>query len=95
MNPPGIAGQLTRIEKAIAALSLRLARIESALAAGPADDDGWTRLPRPKDRCKVSGWSRSTILRHIAAGKVRSKSIRSSRFYSAADVKALLAKAGG
>lgn len=71
-------------------IDARLARLESAAAAGPANDDGWTRLPAAAARCKVSGWSRATILRKIAAGLVRSKSVQGARFYASADVLRLI-----
>lgn len=53
-------------------------------------DEEWKRFPRAKTRCGVSGWSRSTLLRHIDSGNVRSKHIGTSRFYSATDVRRLL-----
>lgn len=76
----------------INAIHARLDRMERALAAGTADDDGWTRLPAPKARCPVSGWSRSTILRQIDRGAVRSKSVSGCRYYAAADVRRILSQ---
>ncbi len=61
-----------------------------ALGEARADDDEWTRLPAAKGRCPVSNWSRSTILRRVAAGEVRAKARGGSRFYSLADVRKLL-----
>ncbi len=86
MNPDKINEVLDALEKASAA-AFSLAR---QLAAARGDDDEWTRLPSPKARCPVSGWSRSTINRHTISGKVRRKSIGASVFYSAADVRQLL-----
>ena len=71
-------------------IDARLSRLEAAAGAGPANDDGWTRLPPAKGRCAVSGWSRATIMRRIAAGQVRSKSVQGSRFYASADVLKLI-----
>lgn len=60
-----------------------------------ADDDEWTRMPseKLKERCHVSGWSRSTIVRRSkekdSADKprVRTKSVKGAAYYSAADVR--------
>jgi hypothetical protein len=71
-------------------ISRRLTRIESALAASPRADDGWTRIPGPGLRCPVSNWSGRTLYRHIKAGRVRSKMVTGSRFYAAGDVRRLL-----
>lgn len=60
------------------------------LAKTAAEGDEWTRLPAGKNRCPVSNWSRSTILRKIDAGEVRGKHRGASRFYSLADVRRLL-----
>lgn len=69
----------------------RLARaVELGTAARTADDDGWTRLPRPKGRCPVSGWSRSTVLVRIKLGQVRSKVVAGARYYAAKDVLQLI-----
>jgi glycogen debranching enzyme len=66
--------------------------LAEALAQAQGDAEAWTRLPSAKGgRCPVSGWSRSTILRAIADGTVRTKSVGSARYYSAADVRALIA----
>lgn len=81
---------LATIAASLQALHARMERMERNLAAGPANDDQWTRLPSTKTRCPISGWSRSTILRHIDSGKVRTKSVGGSRYYSGADVLALL-----
>lgn len=61
-------------------------KLNEAQAAG----DEWKRFPRAKTRCAVSGWSRATLLRLVETGKVRSKHIGQSRFYSAADVRRVL-----
>ena len=69
----------------------RLARaVEHGATARHEDDDGWTRLPRPKDRCPVSGWSRSTVVKRITEGRVRAKSIGGARYYAAKDILTLL-----
>ena len=74
----------------------RLAALEAVLvgAAGvaAADDDGWHRLPAPGDRCPVSRWSRSTVLRAIERGDVRSKSVQGARYYALADIRKILGK---
>jgi hypothetical protein len=70
----------------------RLARLEGALAAGPANDDGWARLPATGGRCSVSNWSTMTLRRKIKAGLVRSKIVGGSRFYAAAVVLALISQ---
>lgn len=94
------AAILTRLESAtselhaaaLAALKLSRALLGES-AARAADDDDWRRLPRPQDRCPISGWSRSAINRRIAAGSVRKKQVDGSTYYAAADVRALLQKA--
>lgn len=86
MNPEKIKEVLDALENATAA-AFSLAR---QLAAARGDDDEWTRFPAPKARCPVSGWSRAKIDRLTRAGKVRRKSIGTSAFYSAADVRQLL-----
>ena len=70
----------------------RLAKVEKSLAAGRANDDGWTRMPATGARCPVSNWSAMTIRRKIAAGHVRTKIVGGSRFYASADVAALLSQ---
>jgi hypothetical protein len=64
--------------------------MEQSAAARVADDDGWTRLPRPLGRCPVSGWSRSTILNKIRAGGVRTKIVGGARYYATKDVSNLI-----
>jgi hypothetical protein len=54
------------------------------------EGDEWTRLPSPKSRCIVSGFSRSKIYNLVSQGKVRAKTVQGGRFYSLADVRALL-----
>ena len=81
---------LTDLENATAAaFTLARAMMVNAEAAR-ADDDEWTRIPAPKAKCPVSRWSRSTILRQIAAGKIRSKHTRGGRFYPLKIVRLLL-----
>ena len=70
---------------------LALARTQAAQAeAKAADDDEWTRMPTGKNRCKVSGWSRSTLIRRIHEKAIRGKSVLGSAYYSAADVRRYL-----
>ena len=71
---------------AIAELSI--AAFESA-----QDPTTWARLPRPSDRCRVTGWSRSTIYRLISEGHIRAKTVNNARFYSTADVRAYIENA--
>ena len=78
-----VIGDLRRATDAAFLLAERLAKAEAA-------GDEWTRMPSPKARCAVSGWSRSTIERRIAAGEVRGKVVGVSKFYSAADVRRIL-----
>jgi hypothetical protein len=87
MHPTAIHSVLNDLERAIAA-ALTVAR---ALAASQGDEDGWTRMPAPDARCPVSGWSRATLQRRITEGKIRAKLVQGCRFYSAADVRQLLA----
>lgn len=86
MNPEKINEVLDALEKATAA-AFSLAR---QLAAARGDSDEWTRFPAPKGRCHVSGWSRAKIDRLTRAGRVRRKTLGTSAFYSAADVRQLL-----
>jgi hypothetical protein len=78
---------------------LALARSQAVAAeAKAADDDGWTRMPTGRNRCPVSGWSRSTLIRRIQESDpgnaplrvIRSKSVKGSAYYSAADVRRYL-----
>lgn len=84
----------TTIIERLKRIDLRLERLASAVEAGAIarkeDDDAWTRLPRPKGRCPVSGWSRSTVAKKIKEGCVRSKSIGGARYYSGKDMLNLL-----
>ena len=90
-TPPTATDILDALERAsAAAFALARALLVSAEAARTHDDE-WTRLPAPTARCPVSKWSRSTILRYIAAGTIRTKRTRGGRFYPLADVRALLA----
>src|SRR5688572_537259 len=60
------------------------------LTAARADGDEWTRMPRPKERCPVSQFSRSKVERLIAQDFVRAKTVAGGRYYSLADVRKLL-----
>lgn len=77
---------LDRLEEATRA-AIALAR---ELAAARSDGDEWLRLPAQDARCPVSRFSRSKINRLIAAGKIRSKSVGSARFYAGADLRRLI-----
>jgi hypothetical protein len=89
MHPTAIHAVLDELDRAIQA-ALRVARV---LATSQGDEDAWTRMPSPTGRCPVSGWSRATLQRRIREGKVRAKLVQGCRFYSAADVRQLLALA--
>lgn len=56
------------------------------------DDDDWLRMPSPKARCPLSGWSRTSLVRRIEAGDVRKKKISGMAYYAGADVRAYLSK---
>lgn len=62
----------------------------STLRAARQDDDEWTRYPTRHARCPVSGWSRSKIDRFCREGRVRRKTVGTSAFYSAADVRRII-----
>jgi hypothetical protein len=79
---------LDALEKAISAV----AAITKQLVKAQGDDDEWTRMPSHPARCHVSNFSRSYIVKLINQGKVRTKTAGgNARFYSAADVRALIA----
>jgi hypothetical protein len=59
-------------------------------SARSADDDDWLRMPSQTKRCPISGWSRTTLNRHITSGDVRKKRISSCAYYSGADVRKLI-----
>jgi hypothetical protein len=61
-------------------------------AARAADDDNWLRLPSTAARCPISGWSRSSLNRRIAAGDVRKKKIQSMAYYSGTDVRKYISR---
>jgi len=87
---------LAELERATNA-AFALARALLANAEGAkAGDDEWTRLPTggKGTRCKVSNWSRSTLIRMCddPAIPIRGKRTRLGRFYSLADVRAYLTK---
>jgi hypothetical protein len=85
MTATTILDQLEAATKAAFALAREM-------SAARGDDDEWTRFPSPSARCAVSGWSRQQIDRLTRAGKVRRKTVGSSAFYSAADVRRLLSE---
>lgn len=66
----------------------------SEMIAARSDGDEWTRLPRPKERCPVSFFSRSKINDLIAAGKLRAKTVQGGRYYSLADMRSLIRNTG-
>ena len=82
--------RLGRVEELLRRLCVA---VEQGAAARAADDDGWTRLPRPSGRCPQSGWSRSTVERKIKTGEVRAKTVGGCRYYAASDVLRLLKQA--
>jgi len=85
MNPETVLAELRRATDAAFKLAENL-----VLSRGDADE--WTRLPSRNARCPVSGFSRSKIVRMIQAGAVRGKSVGASRFYSAGDIRNLIAQ---
>ena len=81
------AAQLAAIAKTSGAI-LTLARsMAGDTQARAADPDEWTRMPPPGRRCKISGWSRSTVERRP---NVRKKTVMGCRYYSLTDVRAAL-----
>jgi len=62
----------------------------SEMMAAKSDGDDWTRMPRPKERCPVTSFSRSKIEYLIAQKKIRAKTSHGGRYYSLADCRALL-----
>jgi hypothetical protein len=62
------------------------------LAAARRDPDEWLRFPAVGARCPISGWSRQKIDRLTRDGRIRRKSVGTSAFYSAADLRVLLNK---
>ncbi len=60
-------------------------------SARTADDDDWLRMPATGGTCPISGWSRTTLARHIRTGDVRKRSLRRMTYYSGADVRTALA----
>lgn len=87
---PTAAEILLRLEEATAAAFALARAIMLNAEASRTDDDEWTRIPAPKAKCPVSKWSRSTILRYISEGKIRTKRTRGGRFYALADVRKIL-----
>lgn len=61
--------------------------LETERKAG--DNDDWKRLVT-KERCPVSGFSRSKIWSECAKGTIRSKMVSGTRYYSLADVRRLI-----
>ena len=57
------------------------------------DHDDWRRMPTGKNRCPLSGWSRSTLYRLSRDGRLRTKQVHSSTYYAGADIRRLIALA--
>lgn len=55
-----------------------------------ADDDDWQRMP-PRGGRSEGGWSLSKLRQQIKAGVVRKKMVTGFPYYSAADVRKLIA----
>jgi hypothetical protein len=72
-----------------AALELAKATVK-ATEARIADDDDWTRMPPRGERCR-EGWSLRSLQREIEKKNVRKKRIGGFAYYSAADVRRLIA----
>lgn len=66
--------------------------LAAQLASARQDPDQWTRFPSASGRCAISGFSRSKIGRLAAEGTIRRKTVGSSAFYSAADLRAFLSQ---
>lgn len=62
------------------------------LAQARKDPDEWIRFPAVGARCPISGWSRQKIDRLTREKKIRRKSVGTSAFYSAADLRVFLNK---
>lgn len=65
--------------------------LAETLALTNADDDRWVRMPPTSERCRFTGWSRSTIYRLIRAGYIRAKTVNNTRYYSGTDARELVA----
>jgi hypothetical protein len=87
---PTAATILSALEEATAAAFAFARASLVSVETARTDDDEWTRIPAPKGKCPVSKWSRSTVLRYIDDGKIRTRRTRGGRFYAMADVRALL-----
>lgn len=78
---------------ATAAFQLARAQIQDTQARH-TDDTDWRPLPRKRagDKCPVTGWSRSKLLRHTTrhGGPIRLKSIGRTPYYSAQDARDLI-----
>jgi len=91
------AAVLDRLDRALvevhaatqAALTLAKATVK-ATEARIADDDDWTRMPRRGERC-AEGWSLRSLQREITKKTVRKKRIGGFAYYSASDVRKLIA----
>jgi hypothetical protein len=81
---------------ASAAVALAKASVKET-EAKLSDGDEWKRLPKSPNRCPVSNWGRTTLLRRATESKdpvrdmVRMKHVGKTRFYSMADVRRILA----
>lgn len=80
------AATLAHHEATLATLQLCRSILTSSTARA-ADDDDWLRMPSQTKRCPISGWSRTTLNRHITSGDVRKKRISSCAYYSGSDVR--------
>lgn len=55
-----------------------------------ADDDDWQRMP-PRGGRSEGGWSLSKLRQQINAGRIRKKRVAGFPYYSASDVRKLIA----
>lgn len=81
-----------QIAEASAQLAKATAAAAELLRVSRTADDEWLRLPPASDRCPISGFSRSHIVRLTKAGTIRKKSVGAAAFYSGADLREYLAK---
>jgi hypothetical protein len=61
------------------------------MEARTADDDDWQRIPGRGERSE-GGWSQSKLYQQIRAGHVRKKKVAGFPYYSAADVRRMIAE---
>jgi hypothetical protein len=73
-----------------AALSL-VKQMVKDMEARIADDDDWRRMPLRKERSE-GGWSLRKLQLEIKAGRIRKKSVAGFPYYSASDVRKLIAE---